>query len=148
MGLATDGGLLLPESIPDVRSELDEWRNLSYPELAEAVLSLFVGDDIPADDFHALVQASYATFDHDEVLPLVELGDDLSILELFHGPTLAFKDVALQFLGNIFGYINSRSGRQFNILGATSGDTGSAAIWGVRGKPGISIFYHAPAQSC
>ena len=91
-----------------------------------------------------LVTDSYATFDVPEVVPMVGVGD-FQILELFHGPTLAFKDVALQFLGNLFGYILEKRGGQLNILGATSGDTGSAAIHGVRGKPNINIFIMHPA---
>lgn len=144
MGLANDGGLLLPETIPDVRSSLDAWRSLQYPELAEAVLRRFIGEDIPAADLHDLIQRSYASFDHPDILPLVQVGTDRYILELFHGPTLAFKDVALQFLGNLFEYMITRNGRWLNILGATSGDTGSAAIHGVRGKKGMSIFILHP----
>ena len=143
MGLATDGGLLLPTSIPVISAEtLAQWRKLSYPELATAVLSLFI-DDIPADDLRALVERSYSTFNHPEITPLVKQGD-CYILELFHGPTLAFKDVALQFLGNVFEYLLKESGGKMNILGATSGDTGSAAIYGVRGKERINIFILHP----
>ena len=143
MGLATDGGLLLPESFPEIsRQELERWRGLSYPQLAFEVLSLFA-TDIPADDLRQLVERSYATFTHPEVTPLVQQGD-VHILELFHGPTLAFKDVALQFLGNVFEYLLAESGGKMNILGATSGDTGSAAIYGVRGKERINIFILHP----
>lgn len=143
MGLATDGGLLLPASIPAVdKSTLASWQKLSYQELAFAVMSRFI-DDIPADDLRALIGQSYSTFSHPEITPLVKKGD-LYILELFHGPTLAFKDVALQFLGNVFAYILKESGGRMNILGATSGDTGSAAIYGVRGKERINIFILHP----
>jgi len=142
-GLAPDGGLLLPETLPDVTDQLASWADLSYTELAFEVLSLFA-TDIPAEDLRKLVNASYATFDHPEVAPSIAVGD-VYILELFHGPTLAFKDVALQFLGNLFAYILERRGGQLNILGATSGDTGSAAIHGVRGKPNINIFIMHPA---
>jgi len=143
MGLATDGGLLLPTSIPEIPAEtLSQWRQLSYPELATAVLSLFI-DDIPPDDLRELVERSYSTFNHPEITPLVKQGD-CYILELFHGPTLAFKDVALQFLGNVFEYLLKESGGKMNILGATSGDTGSAAIYGVRGKERINIFILHP----
>lgn len=143
MGLATDGGLLLPESYPQIsRQELDDWRSLSYPELALRVLSPFV-DDIPVDDLKDLIQRSYATFSHPQVTPVVR-EDGVYILELFHGVTLAFKDVALQLLGNLFEYILAERGERLNIVGATSGDTGSAAIHGVRGKKGITIFILHP----
>jgi threonine synthase len=142
-GLAPDGGLLLPASLPDVSDRLDAWAKLSYPELAFEVIRLFA-TDVPDADLKALIDASYATFDHPEVAPSVTVGD-VRILELFHGPTLAFKDVALQFLGNLFAYILERRGGRLNILGATSGDTGSAAIHGVRGKPNINIFIMHPA---
>jgi threonine synthase len=142
-GLAPDGGLLLPAELPGVAGRLGEWSELSYTELAFEVMRLFA-TDIPADDLKKLINDSYATFDHDEVAPSVEVGD-FQILELFHGPTLAFKDVALQFLGNLFEYILEQRGGRLNILGATSGDTGSAAIHGVRGKPQINIFIMHPA---
>lgn len=143
MGLATDGGLLLPAEIPEISAEtLAQWRKLSYPDLATAVLSRFI-DDIPVDDLRTLVEKSYSTFNHREITPLVKQGD-CYILELFHGPTLAFKDVALQFLGNVFEYLLKESGGKMNILGATSGDTGSAAIYGVRGKERINIFILHP----
>lgn len=143
MGLADDGGLLLPESIPVVTpEELESWRSLSYPELAFTIISRFV-DDIPAADLKELINRSYATFSHPEVTPVVRQ-DGVYILELFHGVTLAFKDVALQFLGNLFEYILKERNERLTIVGATSGDTGSAAIHGVRGKAGISIFILHP----
>jgi threonine synthase len=143
MGLADDGGLILPAAIPDVSDQLDDWRDLSYPELAVKVMTPFIGDDIPAADLAELVKASYSTFTDPEVVPVRQVGP-VHIVELFHGPTLAFKDVALQFLGNVFGYILNKSGEKLNIIGATSGDTGSAAIYGVRGKPNIDIFIMHP----
>jgi threonine synthase len=142
-GLAPDGGLLLPEALPDVSGRLDEWAGLAYTDLAFEVMRLFA-TDIPDEDLKALVNASYATFDHPEVTPTVKVGE-VHVLELFHGPTLAFKDVALQFLGNLFAYILEQRGGRLNILGATSGDTGSAAIHGVRGKSNINIFIMHPA---
>lgn len=142
-GLAPDGGLLLPETLPNVRGKLSEWARLSYQELAFEVIRLFA-TDIPQEDLKQLIDASYATFEHGEVAPTVGVGP-IQVLELFHGPTLAFKDVALQFLGNLFSYILEKRGGQLNILGATSGDTGSAAIHGVRGKPNINIFVMHPA---
>ena len=142
-GLAPDGGLLLPEQLPDISGRLTDWSKLSYAELAFEVIQLFA-TDIPPGDLKTLINDSYATFDHPEVAPSVQVGD-FQILELFHGPTLAFKDVALQFLGNLFAYILERRGGKLNILGATSGDTGSAAIHGVRGKANINIFIMHPA---
>jgi threonine synthase len=142
-GLATDGGLLLPESLPNVADRLASWSGLTYAELAFEVMRLFA-PDIPCGDLRNLVNESYARFDHPEVAPTVKVGD-VHILELFHGPTLAFKDVALQFLGNLFAYILEQRGGRLNILGATSGDTGSAAIHGVRGKPNINIFIMHPS---
>ena len=141
-GLAPDGGLLLPESIPSVAGELDSLRGLSFQALAKALLPKFV-DDIPAADLSNLVDAAYAGFDCPGVVRLRTVGE-VEVLELFHGPTLAFKDIALQFLGRLFAYILARRGARLNILGATSGDTGSAAIAGVRGQPNIDIFVLYP----
>ncbi|NEX19311.1 threonine synthase [Thiorhodococcus mannitoliphagus] len=144
MGLATDGGLLVPERIPQVdAATLTAWSKLGFQDLALEVLTLFVGEEIPRQHLRTLIERSYATFTHPEVTPVVEQ-DGLRILELFHGPTAAFKDVALQFLGNLFEYLLERDGGQLNILGATSGDTGSAAIYGVRGKERIQIFILHP----
>lgn len=145
MGLATDGGLLLPEEIPPIDNEtLAGWQDLAYPDLALEIICRFA-DDIPVADLKDLIDRSYETFTHPEIIPLVKVGD-IHILELFHGPTLAFKDVALQFLGNVFEYLLKKSGGKMNILGATSGDTGSAAIYGVRGKDNINIFILHPHQ--
>ena len=143
MGLARDGGLLLPETLPSItEDQLDSWRNLPYQYLALEILSLFI-DDIPRIDLDELIERSYAGFSHPQVTPVRKVGDQY-IMELFHGPTLAFKDVALQLLGNLFEYILKKSGNHMNIVGATSGDTGSAAIYGVRGKKGINIFILHP----
>lgn len=143
MGLANDGGLLLPEEIPSLsQAELAELADLPYAELAFQVIARFA-TDIPATDLKDLINRSYACFDHPETTPLVQ-ADDLYILELFHGPTLAFKDIALQFLGNLFEYLLEQSGEKMNIIGATSGDTGSAAIYGVRGRKNINIFIMHP----
>lgn len=144
MGLGTDGGLLLPESVPQAGvEELRAFPQLSFQDLAVEVMTPFVGDAIPRGDLVDLVARSYATFSHQEVTPVVQVGEQ-RILELFHGPTAAFKDVALQFLGNLFEYLLERDGGRLNILGATSGDTGSAAIAGVRGKDRIQIFILHP----
>lgn len=141
MGLARDGGLLLPETIPDVSEKLSEWKRLSYVDLAFEIMKLYV--DLPESDLQELVQKSYSTFRHREITPVTAV-NDIHVLELFHGPTLAFKDIALQFLGNVFEYVLSTSGCQLNVLGATSGDTGSAAIHGVRGRDRIRIFVMHP----
>jgi threonine synthase len=143
MGLAVDGGLLLPRTIPRIGSDtFNSWKNLSYQELAFEVMSRFI-DDIPDSDLRDLINRSYAGFEAKEVTPLVHHGN-LHILELFHGPTLAFKDIALQLLGNLFEYLLEKNDGVMNILGATSGDTGSAAIYGVRGKKRINIFILHP----
>jgi threonine synthase len=143
MGLADDGGLIIPESIPDVTSRLDDWRELTYQQLALEVVRLFA-TDIAEDDLRKLIDRTYGEAFVGGVAPVVPVGD-LFVQELWHGPTLAFKDIALQFLGNLFEYILAREGGRLNILGATSGDTGSAAIHGVRGRAGISIFVMHPA---
>jgi threonine synthase len=144
MGLGTDGGLLVPEVVPSVdAATLREWSRLRFQDLAVEVMSAFVADAIPRGDLIDLVNRSYATFSHPAVTPVVQVGRRC-ILELFHGPTAAFKDVALQFLGNVFEYLLERDGGRLNIVGATSGDTGSAAIAGVRGKARIQIFILHP----
>ena len=141
-GLARDGGLMLPASIPDVRGRLASWAGLRYQDLAFEIIRLFA-TDIPDDALRAVVEKSYATFRHPEVTPVVQVGD-LHVLELFHGPTCAFKDLALQFLGNLFEYVLGQTGGELNIVAATSGDTGSAAIHGVRGKKNVRIFVLHP----
>lgn len=143
MGLATDGGLLLPEKYPAFSREMIEsWRALPYQELAFNVIAPFA-NDIPPHDLRALIDRSYTAFNHPEITPVVQK-DGVHILELFHGPTFAFKDVALQFLGNLFEYLLKERHEKMNIVGATSGDTGSAAIYGVRGKENINIFILHP----
>lgn len=140
-GLAPDGGLLIPDRIPDVRDKLAYWATLSYQDLTFEVLRLFV--DLPADDLKKLIDRSYRSFTHPEIAPAWRVGP-VWILELFHGPTLAFKDIALQFLSQFFEYALERRDARLNILGATSGDTGSAAIHGVRGQQRINIFIMHP----
>jgi threonine synthase len=141
MGMARDGGLLLPTHLPDVRDRLTEWATLPYPELAVQVLLPFV--DLPEADLRLLVNRSYQVFAHPEVTPRVAV-KGLHIVELFHGPTLAFKDVALQLLGNLFEYVLRQRGGELNLLGATSGDTGSAAIYGARGRDRMRILILHP----
>lgn len=140
-GLAPDGGLLVPSFIPDVRDRLPHWQTLSYQGLTFEIMRLFV--DIPDEDLRRLIRESYASFTHPEIAPVVSAGS-MHILELFHGPTLAFKDVALQFLSNFFEYALKKQNRRLNILGATSGDTGSAAIRGAAGRDRIKIFIMHP----
>ena len=142
-GLAPDGGLLLPEALPSFADRLDAWRALPYAALATEVFAHFA-DDIPAVRIEEIVREAYATFDDPDIVPLVDLGD-LHVMELFHGPTLAFKDVALQVLGRLFEHIVTSRGTRLNVLCATSGDTGSAAIAGVRGRAGMGVFVLYPA---
>lgn len=141
-GLAPDGGLLLPESVPDLRRRLEEWRGLGFGELAVELFDEFI-DDIPRDVLERIVEQAFAAFRHEDVAPLVQVGD-LRVMELFHGPTLAFKDVAMQILGGMFEHILASRGGRLNILCATSGDTGSAAIAGVRGRRNIGVFVLYP----
>ena len=142
MGLASDGGLVVPEAVPDVSAKLSTWSGLTYPELAFEVIRVF-SDDINDEDLKRMTRESYAGFGHADVAPLREAGS-LQVLELFHGPTLAFKDFALQFLGELFSHILLERGQTLNILGATSGDTGSAAIHAMRGRPGIRVLIMFP----
>lgn len=141
-GLAPDGGLLVPETFPDVRERLADWQQLDFVGLAQEIVALYA-PDFDRADLDELIRAAFATFDHPEVVA-IEQFDGLRVLELFHGPTLAFKDVALQLLGQLFRYILAERGERLNIIGATSGDTGSAAIAGVRGQPNIDIFIMYP----
>ncbi|MDA1043983.1 MAG: threonine synthase [Verrucomicrobia bacterium] len=140
-GLASDGGLFLPSAFPDFSARLDELAKLPYADLAVVILTPFVDLELPV--LRALVEKSYSTFSHPAITPTVRVGD-LFVLELFHGPTLAFKDLALQWLGHLFEHLLKVRGGELNIVGATSGDTGSAAIQGVRGRPGIRIFIMHP----
>ena len=145
-GLAPDGGLVVPESYPRLtRSELDALRPLDYCDLAFAVISRFV-DDIPAEDLRAIIDRTYTAdvFGNDEITPVEPLFDGLSLLCASNGPSLAFKDVAMQFLGHLFTYVLGKSGEHLNILGATSGDTGGAAIYAMRSKPHIRVFMLSP----
>jgi threonine synthase len=145
-GLAPDGGLYLPESYPQVDdATLTAWRSLSYADLAFEVLSLYI-DDIPANDLRAICRKTYteAVFGTPEIVPLRPLEDGLYLQALSNGPTLAFKDMAMQLLGNLFEYELARRGEKLNILGATSGDTGSAAEYAMRGKKGVRVFMTSP----
>lgn len=145
-GLATDGGLAIPEIYPLVSSQtLEQWRNLSYDELAFEILSLFI-TDIPAKDLRTLTKAAYNPdlFVGDEMVPVKPLQGDMVLLGLSQGPTLAFKDMAMQFLGQVFEYVLEKRDAHINILGATSGDTGSAAEYALRGKSRVNVFMLSP----
>lgn len=145
-GLAPDGGLYLPEVYPKVdAATLARWRGLSYAELAFEILSLYI-DDIPPADLRALVTKTYTAevFGTREIVPLKRLEPNLFLEALSNGPTLAFKDMAMQLLGALFEYELGRRGQTLNILGATSGDTGSAAEYAMRGKKGINVFMLSP----
>lgn len=147
-GLAPDGGLTIPQLYPTLApGELASWRNLSYPELAFAILSKFA-DDLPAAALRALIDKTYtaAIFRTEAITPLVPLSDGVWLLGLSNGPTLAFKDIALQLLGNLFEYALLKTDGHLNILGATSGDTGSSAEYAMRGKHGIRVFMLSPYQ--
>src|SRR3954469_3431289 len=140
MGLAEDGGLLIPEKIPQIPAEkLQAMSELTYQELAYEIISYYVDGEIPENELKELIEKSYGTFRHPEVTPVQKVKNNLYVLELFHGPTFAFKDIALQFLGNLYSYVSKKTGESIHILGATSGDTGASAIEGVRGKEGIRI---------
>ena len=157
-GLAPDGGLYLPASYPKVCTEqLDRWRNLSYADLAVEILSLYC-DDIAVEDLRKIAHQTYTAKvfchgrqydDASKIVPLHWLGHDgaaeIGLLSLSNGPTLAFKDMAMQLIGNLFAYALKKQGRQLNILGATSGDTGSAAEYAMRGKADIRVFMLSPA---
>ena len=145
-GLASDGGLYLPERWPEFSSaEIAAMRGLPYAELAARVMQPFVGDSLSPERLRELCEQAYGRFAHAAVTPLVQLDERQWLLELFHGPTLAFKDVALQLLGLLFEEFLARDGSRLTIVGATSGDTGSAAIDAVAGRENVEIFMLHPA---
>nr|WP_025829376.1 threonine synthase [Acetobacter persici] len=144
-GLAEDGGLYLPETWPSF--SLSEWqamRGLPYPELAARIMRPFVGEDIDPGTLRALCEKAYAGFDHPAIVPLTQVENGLFVQELFHGPTLAFKDMAMQLLGQLFEHVLSERNEHVTIVGATSGDTGSAAIEACRGRERISVVILHP----
>ena len=144
MGLAPDGGLMMPETYPQVDADLlAKWRTLSYAELAFEIMSLFV-DDIEREDLRAMLARTYTkeVFGSADITPVRRLHDGVLVQELSNGPTLAFKDMAMQFLGQVFEYVLARENKVLNILGATSGDTGSAAEYAMRGKQGGHQRHH------
>ena len=145
-GLAPDGGLYLPMHYPKLSGDtLTRWRSLPYADLAFEILSLYV-DDIPATDLRALCRKTYTAevFGTEAIAPLKHLEEGLYLEALSNGPTLAFKDMAMQLLGNLFEYELARRGEELNIFGATSGDTGSAAEYAMRGKKGVRVFMTSP----
>lgn len=144
-GLATDGGLAVPDTIPQVSmQDIESWRGLNYPELATEILS-FYATDIPGKDLAAMCDRAYASGGFTSgVVPLTAISDEIALLGLSEGPTLAFKDMAMQFLGQSLEYVLAKTGRTLNIIGATSGDTGSAAEYALRGKAGINVFMLSP----
>jgi threonine synthase len=144
-GLAQDGGLYVPEACPKISSdELANMTHQHYLEVAWRVILPFVGDDIPSTELIKLLRAAYKNFTHPDIAPLRDFGDGFYLLELFHGPTLAFKDIALQFLGQVFDYILARKKQKVTIVGATSGDTGSAAIEAFKGRENVNVFILHP----
>lgn len=146
-GLASDGGLYVPERLPTfTRDEIAGMAGFNYPQLAERIIAPFVADSIPADDLRQLIHDTYAVFRHNAVAPLTQIAHNQFVLELFHGPTLAFKDFALQLLGRLLDYVLERRHQKVVIMGATSGDTGSAAIEGCKRCKNIDIFILHPHQ--
>lgn len=145
-GLAADGGLYLPRVWPAFsEQEIRELRGLQYAQLASRILTRLAGDCLPADTLERLSEEAYGNFSHPKVAPLKQLDRSLYAMELFHGPTLSFKDFALQLLGRLFGYFLDRRGQTCTIIGATSGDTGSAAIEAVRGLDAVTMYMLHPA---
>ncbi|MDE1460466.1 threonine synthase [Spartinivicinus poritis] len=144
-GLASDGGLYVPETLPKFLPEqIAEWASLNYAELAEQVITPFVADSIPTQDLHKIIQDTYASFSHTAIAPMQQLAANEWVMELFHGPTLAFKDFALQLLGRLLDYVLAKRDERAVIVGATSGDTGSAAIEGCRPCENVDIFIMHP----
>lgn len=144
-GLALDGGLYVPETWPRMtEAEIADLAGLSYEETAFRVMRPFIGDAFTEAEFRGIIARAYACFDHEARAPLVQIGPNDWILELFHGPTLAFKDVAMQLIGQLFEASLKRSGQRIAIIGATSGDTGSAAIEAFRGREGVDVFILFP----
>jgi len=143
-GLADDGGLYVPTSLKKYSSkELQELKKLNYNELSTEIINLFSSDFISKDELSSLIEKSYSTFREKEVVKLSNVGE-IKLLELFHGPTLAFKDIAMQFIGNLYEYYLSKNDKKINIVVATSGDTGAAAIDAIKGKSNLNIFVLHP----
>ena len=143
-GLADDGGLFIPESLRKYsETEISSFKNLEYNDLAKKIISTFIGDFMSENDLSNIIDKSYSVFRKKNVVNLIKVGDR-SVLELFHGPTLAFKDVAMQLLGNFYEYYLNNENQKINIVVATSGDTGAAAIDAIKGKKNVNIFVLHP----
>ena len=143
-GLADDGGLYVPKSLKKYSTEeLLELKNLNYNELSTEIINLFSSDFISREELSLLIKKSYSTFREKDVVKISSLGE-IKLLELFHGPTLAFKDIAMQFIGNLYEYYLSKNDKKINIVVATSGDTGAAAIDAIKGKSNLNIFVLHP----
>ena len=146
-GLAQDGGLYVPETLPSFsQEEIASWAGLNYQELAFEIISPFIDDEIDDAQLKTIIDKAYSSFRHDAIAPLVQTGHNEWVLELFQGPTLAFKDFALQFLGHLLDFILAKHNKKVVVMGATSGDTGSAAIEGCRRCENIDIFILHPHQ--
>lgn len=146
-GLAPDGGLYMPESFPHFSlDEIKSWKTKSYQDLVETIISPYMDNAIPKADLRNIINIAYSQFRHAETAPVSKLGDNLYMLELFHGPTLAFKDFALQLLGGMLDYVLARNNQSVTIIGATSGDTGSAAIYGCMHSKHVKIFMLHPQE--
>ena len=143
-GLADDGGLFVPQSIKQLKQEeLDYFKSLSYNDLAAEIIYPFIGDFMSKTELISIISKSYSNFRSDDVVKMSDLGN-LKILELFHGPTLAFKDIAMQLIGNFYQYHLGRDQKKINIIVATSGDTGAAAIDALKGKSNLNVFVLHP----
>ena len=143
-GLADDGGLFVPKSIKQFqKGELDNLKNLGYNDLAAEIIYPFIGDFMSKDDLISMISKSYSNFRSDDVVKISNLGN-LKVLELFHGPTLAFKDIAMQLIGNFYQYHLGQNQKKINIIVATSGDTGAAAIDALKGKSNLNVFVLHP----
>ena len=143
-GLADDGGLFIPKSLNKFsEAEIDSFKKLSYQDLAKNIIFSFIGDFMSENDLSRIIDKSYSVFREKNVVKLIKVGDR-SVLELFHGPTLAFKDVAMQLLGNFYEYYLNNENEKINIVVATSGDTGAAAIDAIKGKKNVNIFVLHP----
>ena len=143
-GLADDGGLYVPKNIKKLSSqELSKLKNLNYNQLSTEIINIFTGNFISKDNLSSLVSKSYSSFREKEVVKISNISD-LRLLELFHGPTLAFKDIAMQFIGNLYEFYLSKNKKKINIVVATSGDTGAAAIDAIKGKSNLNIFVLHP----
>ena len=146
-GLAGDGGLFVPKFIPQLNREiLNQWRHLSYEELALEIISLFAGDCFSRTELSEIVIESYSGFHHELKSPLIKLEDNHFFLELFHGPTLAFKDFAMQVIARMFAKTLQKKDLKINIITATSGDTGSAAVEAFKGISNVNLYVLYPHE--